>query len=313
MQTNGTLLDEVWAEFLAEKGFLVGISIDGSGELHDNLRVDKRGQPTLERVLRGLEFLRAHHVEYNVLCAVHAINAKHPRAVYRFLRDDCGARFIQFVPIVEHEPSAENFGAVSDRSVHAAQWGRFLIEVFDEWIGRDVGEVFVQSFDAALASWMHLPPGICVFAETCGRAVALEHNGDVYSCDHFVEPEHLLGNITTTHLVELLASENQRRFGNDKRDTLPRDCLECDVGFACNGECPKNRFIATPDGEPGLNYLCAGYQAFFRRVDQPMKLMADLLDHGRPASAITVAFSRAPRNSPCPCGSGQKAKACHGG
>jgi uncharacterized protein len=313
MQTNGTLLDEEWAAFLAEKGFLVGISIDGSGELHDSLRVDKRGQPTLARVLRGLEFLRAQHVDYNVLCAVHAINAEHPRAVYRFLRDDCRARFIQFIPIVEHVPSVEDLGAVSERSVHAAQWGRFLIEVFDEWIGRDVGEVFIQSFDAALASWMHLPPGICVFAQTCGRAVVLEHNGDVYCCDHFVEPEHLLGNIKTTHLVELLASDKQRQFGNDKRDTLPRYCLECEVGFACKGECPKNRFIATPNGEAGLNYLCSGYQAFFRRVDQPMKLMAGLLDHGRPASAITDAISRAPRNSPCPCGSGRKAKACHGG
>lgn len=313
LQTNATLLDERWARFLAEKHFLVGVSIDGPPELHDRYRVDKKGRPTQARVLDGLAELRRHEVEYNVLCSVNAANAAHPRAVYRYLRDECGARFIQFIPIVEHEPRAGDPAAVSARSVGADQWGDFLIAVFEEWIGGDVGRVFVQSFDAALASFVGVPPGVCVFAETCGDAVALEHNGDLYSCDHFVDAEHLLGNVMSTHVVELLASPAQRRFGAAKADTLPRACRECDVRFACNGECPKNRFCTTADGEPGLNYLCAGYKAFFRRVDAPMRTMVHLLRTNRPPAAITEAIAAAPRNAPCPCGSTRKAKVCHPG
>ncbi|MDA8296234.1 MAG: anaerobic sulfatase maturase [Actinomycetota bacterium] len=311
IQTNGTLLNEDWARFLAEKHFLVGISIDGPAELHDAYRVDKKGRPTHARVLAGLEHLRRHEVDYNVLCTVHAANADHPATVYRYLRDMCGARFIQFIPIVEHQPTELDPAAVSSHSVDPRAWGSFLIGVFEQWVATDVGTVFVQIFDTTLASVVGAPPGVCVFAKTCGDAVALEHNGDLYSCDHFVDPEHRLGNIMETHLVDLLALPEQRRFGADKADTLPRVCRDCDVLYACNGECPKNRFVTTEDGEPGLNYLCAGYKAFFRRVDQPMRLMGDLLAKRRPAAAITDLIATAPRNSPCPCGSNRKAKLCH--
>lgn len=311
LQTNATLLDEDWARFLGEKRFLVGVSIDGPPELHDRYRVDKKGRPTQARVVAALSLLRRHGVEHNVLCSVHAANAAHPRAVYRYLRDECGARFIQLIPIVEHEPRPDDAAAVSARSVGAEQWGSFLIAVFEEWVGGDVGRVFVQSFDAALASFVGVPPGVCVFAETCGDAVALEHNGDLYSCDHFVDAEHLLGNVLSTHVAELVASPAQRRFGAAKADTLPRACRECDVRFACNGECPKNRFCTTADGEAGLNYLCAGYKAFFRRVDAPMRTMAHLLRTNQPAAAIAEVIAAAPRNAPCPCGSARKAKVCH--
>lgn len=311
LQTNATLLDDEWAAFLSDNKFLVGVSVDGPPALHDAYRVDKKGRPTSARVLEGLAFLRRHGVEHNLLCTVNATNAAHPLEVYRYLRDDCGGQFIQFIPIVEHTPTDSEPEAVSERSVGPAQWGRFLVEVFDEWLRHDVGSVFVQAFDSALASWCGMQPGVCVFAETCGNAVALEHNGDVYSCDHFVSPEHLLGNITDTHLVELVGSEAQRRFGEHKRASLPRYCWDCDVRFACWGECPKNRFARTPDGESGLNYLCAGYKELFHHMDGPMRLMKGLLDQGRPASDVSELFARAPRNSPCPCGSGRKAKYCH--
>lgn len=311
LQTNGTLLTDEWASFLSKKSFLVGISIDGPDGVHDAFRLDKRGRPTHARALAGLAHLRRHKVEYNVLCSVHAASAERPREVYRFLRDDCGARFIQFIPIVEHQPTMDDPSAASPRSVRASQWGRFLTEVFEEWVGGDVGRVFVQSFDTTLASFVGAPPGLCVFAKTCGNAIALEHNGDVYSCDHFVDAEHLLGNIMTTHLLELVSSPEQRRFGNDKAERLPRYCHDCDVLFACNGECPKNRFHTTPTGEEGLNYLCAGYQVYFRRVAEPMRLMASLVRAHRPAAEISRIINTAPRNALCPCGSKRKAKLCH--
>jgi len=248
-----------------------------------------------------------------VLCTVNAANQEHGLDVYSYFRDDLGVRYIQFIPIVErdNETGFQEGDRVTERSVDPDAWGRFMIDVFDEWVVADVGTVFVQSFDAALASWMGLPASVCVFAETCGNAVALEHNGDLYSCDHFVEPKYLLGNITETHMVELVASPKQRVFGDAKRDTLPRYCLECDVRFACNGECPKNRFTLTPDGDPGLNYLCAGYKAFFTHVDGPMHIMADRLRHGGCADEIMQILAGAARNEPCPCGSGRKAKTCH--
>lgn len=312
LQTNATLIDQEWASFLAEHGFLVGVSVDGPPQLHDTYRVDKKGRPSSPRVLEGLELLRRHGAEYNLLCTVNGTNAAHPLEVYRYLRDDCGGQFLQFIPVVEHTPTTAVPAAVSERSVDPLHWGRFLVEVFDEWLRHDVGSVFVQVIEAALASWTGSPPGVCLFSETCGKAVVLEHNGDLYSCDHFVAPEHLLGNIGGTHLVEMVASEAQRRFGGQKRDGLPRYCWDCDVRFACWGECPKNRFATTPDGEEGLNYLCAGYKQFFRHVAGPMRLMGDLLRQGKPASDIVDLFKRAPRNSSCPCGSGSKAKHCHG-
>lgn len=313
IQTNGTLLTDEWCELLASEGFLVGISIDGPPELHDRYRVDKRGAASSPKVLRGLELLKKHGVEFNILCTVNAANQEQPLEVYRYFRDDLGARFIQFIPIVERRNTTgfQEGDEVTDRSVDPLAWGRFLVEVFDEWLPRDVGTVFISQFDAALASWVGAPPALCVFAETCGNALALEHNGDLYSCDHFVEPDYLLGNIKTTHMIELVASPAQRAFGQAKLDTLPRYCMECDVRFACNGECPKNRFTRTPEGEVGLNYLCDGYKEYFNHIGGAMSLMAGLLRRGHFAEEIKEIIARSGRNDPCPCGSGRKAKQCH--
>ena len=313
IQTNGTLLTDEWCELLAAHGFLVGISIDGPPELHDRFRVDKRGEASSPKVLRGLQLLKKHGVDFNILCTVSAANQHAPLEVYRYFRDDLEARFIQFIPIVERENETgfQEGDEVTDRSVDPLAWGRFLIAVFDEWLPRDVGSVFVSQFDAALASWLGVPPALCVFAETCGNALALEHNGDLYSCDHFVEPDYLLGNIRTTHMIELVASPMQRAFGQAKRDDLPRYCQECDVRFACNGECPKNRFTMTPDGESGLNYLCPSYKEFFSHIDGAMRLMAGLRRQGRFADEVKEIIAQTGRNEPCPCGSGRKAKQCH--
>ena len=307
LQTNGTKIDDAWAAFFAEHKFLIGLSVDGPRHLHDTYRVDKGGQGSFDQVMEGWRALAARNVDVNILCTVHNANGDHPLEVYTFFRDELGARYVQFIPIVERVTSEllpiANMGwgergsdprplyiteghHVTGRSVGSEQWGRFLVGVFDEWIKKDVGTVFVQMFDAALASWVGAPPSMCVFAETCGNALAIEHNGDLYSCDHFVEPKHLLGNIKDVHMLELVSSPQQVAFGLAKRDTLPRYCRECDVRFACHGECPKNRFINTPDGEPGLNYLCAGYMAFFKHVDGPMKMMADLLRQGRYADEV---------------------------
>jgi uncharacterized protein len=307
IQTNGTRLDDEWCAFFKRNGFLVGLSVDGPREMHDAYRVDKSGQGTFDDVIRGWDRLRRHGVDVNILCAVHAANEDHPLDVYRFFRDELGAEFIQFIPIVErateellpvaNEGWSERAGGkrplyslagnlVTDRSVSAEKYGQFLIAVFDEWVRRDVGVVFVQHFDAALANWTGARSPVCIFSETCGGALALEHNGDLYSCDHFVEPRWKLGNIKETHMIELVASPQQTRFGLDKRDTLPRYCRECSVRFACHGECPRNRFIETPEGEPGLNYLCAGYKAFFNHIDKPMRMMADLLRRGRYADEV---------------------------
>jgi uncharacterized protein len=334
IQTNGTLLDPEWAAFFREHDFLVGISIDGPRELHDAYRVNKGGAGSFDQVMRGLAFLRERGVEFNTLTTLHAANAGHGREVYRFLRDECGSRFHQYIPIVERVAEASEDGSVpwtswrdrplyvqegdrvTGRSVTAEQYGRFLIDVFEEWVRRDVGEVFVQMFDVALANWVGEPPSLCVHSETCGLALALEHTGDLYSCDHFVEPRFKLGNIRETHLLELVASQRQRQFGLDKRGTLPRFCLECDVRFACHGGCPKDRFIETSDGEPGLNYLCAGYKDFFHHVDPAMRFMAEQLRRGGAPSEIVRVYreedARRGRNAPCTCGSGRKWKSCHG-
>jgi uncharacterized protein len=272
--------------------------------------------------MAGFEVLARHDVAVNVLCTVHAANEAHPLDVYRFFRDDLGARYLQLIPIVERENDTgfQEGDTVTDRSVSPAGWGRFLTEMFHEWVRHDVGEVFVINFDAALSKWLGLQGGLCIFEETCGNAVALEHNGDVYSCDHFVEPGYLLGNISRTHLVELVAKPEQRRFGDAKRATLPAYCRACPVRFACNGECPKNRFTLTPDGEPGLNYLCEGYRSFFTAIDGPMQTMAGLLRAGRFADQVmgllaaeeAARYAQAGRNELCPCGSGRKTKHCHG-
>ncbi|MRR14331.1 anaerobic sulfatase maturase, partial [archaeon] len=317
MQTNGTLLDDEWCEFFWENNFLIGLSLDGPRELHDAYRVDKTGRPTFDRVMRAAKLLRHHKVDYNILTTVHAANAEHPLEVYRFLRDEVKADFIQFIPIVERDNDTgfQEGDTVTDRSVKADQYGRFLISVFNEWLQKDVGRVFVQIFDVALAAWAGAPPGICAFSETCGTAMAMEHNGDMYSCDHFVEPKYFLGNINEKSMARIAGSAKQKKFGRDKLDSLPDYCRRCAVRFVCNGECPKNRFLKTPDGEPGLNYLCAGYREFFRHIDGPMRFMAHELRSGRAADGIMkytkngqipqVVFKPG-RNDPCPCGSGLK-------
>ena len=329
LQTNGTLLSDEWCAFLRENDFLVGISIDGPRKLHDAHRVDRAGKPTFERVMQGLRLLQKHGVEYNVLVTVNRINAQHPLEVYRFLRDVAGTSWMQFIPAVERisqgvvTPFQEGT-TVSERSVAPEQWGNFLTAIFDEWVRNDVGKVFVQTFEATVRNWLNMPSsGMCIFDPVCGHGLALEHNGDLYACDHFVEPKYLLGNIQEAHMFELVASEQQRKFGLDKRDTLPDFCRKCEVRFACHGGCPRNRFLTTEDREPGLSYLCAGYKLFFKHIDEPMRIMSGLLRQNRAPAEImrwyavedakrARAFSEARPNDPCPCGSGKRFKLCHG-
>ncbi len=323
MQTNGTLLDDEWCRFFKENNFLIGISIDGPCELHDAYRVDKGGKGTFDRVMQGLRLLQKYDVEYNVLTTVNRLNADYPLEVYHFLRDEAGTDWIQFIPVVDRVDEEghtiyQRGSGVSNHSVLPEQFGSFLSRIFDEWVRKDVGRIFVQTFEASARRWLGLPSGMCVFEETCGIGLALEHNGDLYSCDHFVEPDYLLGNIMEKEILELAASERQYRFGTNKRDLLPQVCHECDVLFACRGECPKNRFLTTPAGEQGLNYLCEGWKAFFHHIDFPMQIIAGVLRRGYPASeamrilALEDAFARAGRNDPCPCGSRLKFKRCHG-
>ncbi|AKB57825.1 anaerobic sulfatase maturase [Methanosarcina barkeri] len=323
MQTNGTLLDDEWCRFFKENNFLIGISIDGPRELHDTYRVGKKGNGTFDQVMKGLRLLQKHGVEYNVLTTVNRANADYPLEVYHFLRDEVGTDWMQFIPVVERinekgHTLYQRGDTVSDRSVQPEQFGSFLSRIFDEWVRNDVGKVFVQTFEASARKWLGMPSGMCVFEETCGTGLALEHNGDLYSCDHFVEPDHLLGNIMEKEISELAALEKQYRFGQNKRDNLPQVCRECEVLFACQGECPKNRFLTTPAGETGLNYLCEGWKAFFRHIDFPIQILTGLIRRGYPVSevmrimALEDAFSRAGRNDPCPCGSGRKFKRCHG-
>lgn len=344
VQTNGTQIDDEWAAFFKEHNFLVGLSVDGPREIHDTYRVNKGGAGSFVQVMRGWHYLQAHGVDVNILCTVHAANADHPLEIYHFFRDELKAQYMQFIPIVERATAETlplaNQGwsggpggnrslysqvgeLVTERSVKPEQYGRFLMTIFDEWVRRDVGKVFVQSFDAALANWIG-QPSLCIFQPTCGNALALEHNGDLYSCDHFVEPAFLLGNIQQIHMIELVSSEQQGKFGQDKFDTLPKYCRDCEVLFACYGECPRNRFIHTPDGEPGLNYLCAGYKLFFNHIGRPMRMMAELLRLGRYADEvmnvlaqeemrrIQQAFALARPHDPCPCGSGKIFRNCHG-
>ena len=339
-QTNGTLLDDAWGRFLADNQFLVGVSIDGPADLHDTYRVDKQQRPTFDRVMKGISVLRSHKVDFNTLTVVSRKNSQQPERVYQFLKE-IGSGYIQFIPLVERnipeisrtidgliqlhlaKPAAaddDDAAPVTDWSVRSIDYGRFLCTVFDEWVRADVGKVFVQHFDVALGNWYGAPGALCVFSETCGKALAMEHNGDVYSCDHYVYPEYRLGNIHEKSLTELVESPEQQKFGNAKRDSLPTQCLECDVRFACHGECPKHRFTRTSTGEFGLNYLCAGYKMFFQHIDDPMKVMCQLLSEQRPPSLVMdwAKRQKAPsypvigRNDPCPCGSGKKAKRCCG-
>jgi len=288
IQTNGTLLDDRWCEFLSQNHFLVGISIDGPQRLHDSNRRDISGTGTFDRAIQGLFLLKKHGIEFNILCAVNQMNGDHPIEVYRFFRDEIGAQFIQFIPVVERDPVS---GKATPESVRSDQFGNFLIAVFDEWVRRDVAKVYVQHFDTSLANWYGEQHGICVFSPTCGQAMVIEHNGDIYSCDHFVDRDHLIGNIMNKSLRGIIASPLQLQFGLNKRDTLPGFCQKCQFLFACYGECPKNRFNVSPDGEMGLNYLCDGYWRFFAHIDEPMKFMVQELHAGR-APANVMSFMR---------------------
>jgi uncharacterized protein len=310
IQTNGVLLNDSWCEFLASERFLVGISVDGPQPLHDGFRVYKGGRQSFDDVIRGVEFLQRHEVEFNTLTVVNSLNGNAPLDVYRFLKS-IGSRYLQFIPVVERQlllpdehgltlasPDSVAEAKVTDWSVEPSQFGDFLVEIFDEWVRHDVAKYFVQIFDVALENWLGMTPALCVFRETCGGALAIEHNGDVYSCDHYVTPEHRLGNILMTELPVLASSDQQTHFGDSKRDRLPTFCRECDVRFACHGECPKHRFAFTPTGEPGLNYLCAGYKKFFRHIDPCMSFMANQVRAGRAPADVMQWVRQQDRQSP---------------
>ncbi len=338
-QTNGIALDDEWCAFLKSHDFLVGLSVDGPREIHDTNRVTRNGKGTFDLVMQGWAQLRKHGVEFNILCTVNAANQHHGRRVYQFLRDELGASWVQFIPIVERataqtidianlgwsEPKkgpkekrllyTQTGSLVTERTVGGEQYGQFLVDVFEEWVRHDVGKVYVQLFDVTLEA-MFGRYKLCIHAPTCGNGPALEHNGDLYACDHFVEPGFKLGNIHDTHMLELVASPAQRKFGLDKRETLTRQCRDCEVRPLCNGGCPKDRFVAAHDGEPGHNYLCAGLYKFFTHTRPAMQQMAQLYSDGH-APAEVMAIKREEdrqrdRYAPCPCGGGRKFRFCHG-
>jgi len=311
IQTNATLLDEDWCRFLADEDFAVGVSLDGPQPMHDRYRVTRHGGPTHERAMRGYALLQEHGVNCDILCVVNEHNVQHPSSVYRFFKQ-IGARYLTFLPLVERRPGTE--GGVSRRSVPAADWGEFLCSIFDEWVSHDVGRVEVQLFEEVARTALGQEHALCIFRETCGDIPVIERNGDLYSCDHFVDREHRLGNIRERRSLELLESPAQRAFGRAKRDRLPDYCRACDVREMCNGECPRNRFVHTPDGQPGLNYLCEGYKRFFAAC-RPFVAALRLAHTSAGEAPQTVTTPNPPRggtrrNDPCPCGSGRKYKHC---
>jgi uncharacterized protein len=334
-QTNGTHLNDDWCKFFADNKFLVGISIDGEEHNHDRFRKTNSGKATFKSVMRGIEMLHRNKAEFNTLSVVNSYNVHYASETYRFLKR-IGSGFIQFLPVVERianhnseetlrlvSPSFGPDAMVSDWSVGAKDFGKFLITIFNEWVRTDVARYYVQIFDSTLANYIGEMPGLCVFSETCGDALVMEHNGDLFSCDHYVYPEYFLGNITETPMIDLVKSQRQFDFGIDKRNKLPRYCLECDVRYACHGECPKHRFITTPDGKAGLNYLCEGYKMFFKHVEPYMEYMAKELKAKRaPANVMQWIRNKdnqvvkqviPERNDPCTCGSGKKFKNCCAG
>ncbi len=280
LQTNGTMLTDEWCAFFHDHHFLIGISIDGPQQFHDKYRRTRTGKPSWHEVMRGIRLLQKHHVEWNAMAVVNNDNANHPVEFYRFFRE-LGCQYLQFTPIVERID-----GMVTDFSVNPRQWGDFLCALYDEWVREDVGKIFIQTFDATLANWAGVAPGICSLSSMCGHAAVMEYNGDVYSCDHFVFPEFRLGNIRQQTLTSMLYGDRQRAFARIKHGALPRQCKECPYMFACHGECPKNRFVEDAYGEPGLNYLCHGYRQFFNHVAADMDFMKAELDAGRPPSNI---------------------------
>ncbi len=335
-QTNGTLITEEFCHFFKENNFLIGVSIDGPEQLHDYYRLDNQGKPTWAKVMKGVELLQKHNVEFNTLSVVNHKTSQHPLEVYRFLKQ-IGSTFIQFIPIVERqakEPDLESLNLVHQKyegeakvtewSVNPRQYGKFLNTVFDEWVRNDVGRYFVQMFDVTLANYVGAMPGLCIFSETCGTAAVMEHNGDVFSCDHYVYDDHFLGNLHETPISSMMALPDQALFGQDKRSKLPPYCFACDYRFACHGGCPKHRFLKTPQKDPGLNYLCEGYKLFFAHTKPYFEYMArELKSERAPANvmhwirskekvASTPPRVQVRRNDPCPCGSGKKFKQCHG-
>ena len=335
-QTNGILLNDEWCAFFKKHDVLVGLSVDGPRELHDAYRVDRGGRGTFDRVMQGWRYLRRHQVEFNILCTVNAANQAHGRAVYQFFRDELGATWIQFIPIVERATAETlqiaNLGwgdrpgskrllytqtgnRVTERSVGGEQYGRFLVDVFEEWVRHDIGQVYVQLFDVTLEAYFGSYT-LCIHAPTCGTGPALEANGDLYACDHFVEPRFLLGNIHKTHMLTLVSSSEMRKFGDDKRDTLTTQCQQCEVRALCNGGCPKDRFALSRDGEPGQNYLCAGLELFFKHTAPAMRAMAQLIQQRRYPAELMAAIAAEDQKrgpyQPCSCASGRKFRVCHG-
>ena len=296
IQTNATLIDEEWCRFFVRNNFLVGVSVDGPRSMHDALRKRDDGSGSFRDVVRGLRLLSKYQVEWNAMATVNFLNVEQPLEFYRFFRDELGCRYLQFTPVVERTTTssagcrlmhaAEPGGELTPYSITAKQWGRFLCTIFDEWVRNDVGRLFMQLFDSTLANWVGAPAGVCTMSKYCGQAAAIEHNGDVYSCDHFVFSEYRLGNIHDTSLIDMMCGSRQREFGEAKYRSLPRQCRKCRYEFACHGECPRNRFITTVDGEPGLNYLCEGYYAFFSHVSEAMDYMRSQLDRGLPPANV---------------------------
>jgi serine-type anaerobic sulfatase-maturating enzyme len=335
-QTNGIALDDEWCEFLKANSVLVGLSVDGPREVHDANRVTRAGKGTFDLVMKGWQALRRHGVDFNILCTVNAANQAHGRRVYEFFRDELGATWIQFIPIIERATAetiqianrgwserprekrllyTQTGTLVTDRSVGGAAYGQFLVDVFEAWVRRDVGKVYVQLFDVTLEAYFG-EYKLCIHAPTCGYGPALEYNGDLYACDHFVEPDFRLGNIHETHMLELVASPKQRKFGLDKRDALTGQCRSCEVRPLCNGGCPKDRFAVSRDGEPGHNYLCEGLYKFFTHTRPAMQRMAALYQQGRaPADIMAIVRAEDAKRdayAQCPCGSGRKFRFCHG-
>ncbi|MDP4170959.1 MAG: anaerobic sulfatase maturase [Bacillota bacterium] len=302
LQTNGTLLNDEWCEYFSTHQFLVGLSLDGPEHIHNVYRIDRGGKPTFELVMRGISLLKKHHVEFNILTCVTKHSSYKPLEIYHFFKQQ-GIQFIQFIPIVERKVNEEAIGLslrhatppslsfeeaqkeVAPWTVESEMYGDFLIQIFNEWVQNDVGSIYVMNFEWALASWAGIPSPVCIFSEECGCAVAMEHNGDLYSCDHYVYPEYRLGNISDG-LRNMMNQPSQLAFGKMKRDSLPSVCRKCEVRFACHGECPKHRFLVTDDGEPGLNYLCSSYKKYFKHIDPYMTIMKQMLQNGLPVSCI---------------------------
>lgn len=311
LQTNAVLIDDQWAEFLSDNNFLVGVSLDGPADLHNKYRKDKSGEGSYQKVMAGIKKLKEYQVEYNILAVVNEATAKKPKEVYQFFKE-LEADFIQFIPIVERDAD----GKLISRSVEPLEYGQFLIKVFNQWLKNDIGDIFVQIFEESLRAWLGMEPNLCIFSKRCGSAAVMEHNGDLYSCDHFVLPEYKLGNIKDEKIIDLMNSKQQLQFGNAKKEELSEQCRNCDYLFVCNGGCPKNRIVEIEDGEK-INYLCEGYQLFFSYIDPFMKKLAEMVRARKTPKAMQQEMIKiyqkkwdVGRNDSCPCGSGRKYKKC---